>query len=60
METLLGKLENVLSPLFKGLPSLPKNAKEWFVKAWPILALIFRYITIVSSLELMARRAPSQ
>jgi len=49
MEELLGKLEAVLAPLFEGLPALPKNVKDWFVKAWPILALIFGVLQLLAA-----------
>ena len=52
MEALLGKLENVLAPIFKGLPPLPKNVKEWFVKAWPILALVFGVLQLLAAWSL--------
>jgi hypothetical protein len=48
MEELVGKVVDVLEPLFTGLPSLPKNVKEWFVKAWPILALIFGVLQLLA------------
>jgi hypothetical protein len=52
MEELLGKLEDVLEPLFSGLPSLPKGVKDWFVKAWPILALIFGVLQLLAAWSL--------
>lgn len=52
MQPLLTKLEKALEPVFKGLPPLPKNAKEWLVKAWPILAIIFGLLQILAAWSL--------
>jgi hypothetical protein len=52
MEELLGKIEDALEPLFTGLPALPKNVKEWFVKAWPILALILGVLQLLAAWSL--------
>lgn len=49
MEKTLGSLADKLEPIFKGLPALPKNAKEWFVKAWPYIAFIFGIIQVFAA-----------
>ena len=48
MSEMLNDLAKKLEPLFKGLPPLPKGAKEWLVKAWPILALIFGVLQLLA------------
>ncbi|HSX28747.1 MAG TPA: hypothetical protein VLF60_04850 [Candidatus Saccharimonadales bacterium] len=49
MNPLLAKVESVLAPVFKGLPPLPKNAKETLVKIWPALALIFGLLQLFAA-----------
>lgn len=53
--------EKSLEGLFKGAPALPKNAKDWLVKAWPWLALIFGILQLVAAWSLwnLARTANS-
>ncbi len=41
MDALVKPIEQLLGPLFRGLPSIPENSKRALVKYWPYLALIF-------------------
>lgn len=47
MSSLLQRSEDLLEPVYKGLPPLSKGAKDWFVKVWPILALILGIIQLL-------------
>jgi hypothetical protein len=49
MESTLNSIDKMLAPLFKDLPPLPKGAKDWFVNAWPILALIFGVLQLLAA-----------
>ncbi|HEY5668024.1 MAG TPA: hypothetical protein VIR03_02545 [Candidatus Saccharimonadales bacterium] len=52
MAPLLNKIEQVLEPIFKSLPPLPKGAKDWLAKAWPILAVVFGVLQLVAAWSL--------
>lgn len=52
MESLLGKIENGLAPIYKGLPDLPKNGREWLVKAAPVLAVIVGVVQLLMAWSL--------
>jgi hypothetical protein len=52
MKDAVDGLAKKLEPIFKGLPPLPKNAKDWFVKYWPILALVFGVLQLVAAWSL--------
>lgn len=43
------QIEAKLGDLFKGAPPLPANAKDWLVKAWPWLALIFGVLQLAAA-----------
>ena len=49
MNDSLTKTADKLEPLFKDLPELPKNGREWLVKAWPVLALIFGILQLLAA-----------
>lgn len=42
----LHKIEKYLEPMFEDSPKLSKRVKEWFVKFWPIIALLLGVIEI--------------
>ncbi len=52
MSTLLDQIEKTLEPIFKGLPPLPKNVNDWFVKAWPVLALVLGVLQLLATWSL--------
>jgi uncharacterized membrane protein HdeD (DUF308 family) len=45
----LNALAKQLEPIFKALPALPKGAKDWLVKAWPVLAIIFGVLQLLAA-----------
>ena len=45
----LNALAKQLEPLFQGLPSLPKGAKDWLVSTWPVLAIIFGLLQLYAA-----------
>ena len=52
MSTVLNQIEKTLEPIFDSLPPLPKGAKDWFAKAWPILAIIFGVLQLLAAWSL--------
>lgn len=46
------KLENKLGELFKDAPALPENVKEFLVKAWPVIALVFGVLQLLAAIGL--------
>jgi hypothetical protein len=52
MGTLFSKIEKTLQPIFDGLPPLPKDATNWLVKAWPVIALIAGILQLLAAWSL--------
>jgi uncharacterized BrkB/YihY/UPF0761 family membrane protein len=52
MSSWLTKLEKTLQPIFKGTPPLSKGGREWLVKAWPVLALVFGVLQLLLAINL--------
>ena len=48
----LGKFEEAIEKINKGLPALPLNAKEWIVKALPWIIVIAAIITLPAILAI--------
>jgi hypothetical protein len=46
MDSIVKPIEQLLLPIFKGLPALPENGKKALVRYWPILALVFGILQI--------------
>jgi hypothetical protein len=45
----LKTVETKLEGMFKGAPALPADAKDWLVKAWPWLALVFGVLQLAAA-----------
>ncbi len=45
----LKTVETKLEGMFKGAPALPADAKDWLVRAWPWLALIFGVLQLAAA-----------
>jgi hypothetical protein len=46
---MLDGIENALLPIYKGLPPLSKNLKDWFVKYMPPLAVILGVLQLLAA-----------
>lgn len=42
------RLAKKLEPMFSSLPPLPKEIKEWLVKAWPVIAIVFGVLQLLA------------
>ena len=52
MNDLISQFSKTLEPIFKNLPPLPKGAKDWFAKAWPILVIIAAVLQLLAAWSL--------
>ena len=52
MDAFIKPAEQVLAPIFKDFPPLPKKAKDTLVKIWPVLALVLGILQLVAAYNL--------
>jgi hypothetical protein len=52
MNPLLVQFEKMLQPLFKSFPPLPPHSREGLAKVWPVLALVFGIIQLLTAFSL--------